>query len=74
MGTVHTNVEDITIYYPIKCNGLYTAMPYSFYGIIVSLSDAKDAFNFIKKSFLTEEECQKECDKYNEHKKAICEI
>ena len=71
MGIVHKEIEDITIYYTLKCNGLYTVMPYSFYGIVSNLSDAKDAFNFIKNSFLTEEECQKECDKYNEHKKAI---
>lgn len=58
-------VEDITIYYPLKCNDEYIPMPYSFNGIVTSFSNAKDAFDFIKASYLTEEECMNMCDALN---------
>ena len=38
---------------------------YSFLGTVSSFSDAKDSFDFIRKSFLTEDECQEECDALN---------
>ena len=54
-------VKDITIFYPLKCNGVYKPFAYSFNGIVTSFSDAKDAFDFVKASYLTEEECQNMC-------------
>lgn len=57
--------EDLTIYYPLRCNGIYEPTAYSFYGSVKAFSEPKDAFEFIKKSYLTEEECQRECDKLN---------
>ena len=55
------NVTDITIFYPLKCNGIYVPFAYSFNGIVTSFSNAKDAFDFIKASYLTEKECQDMC-------------
>ena len=57
--------KDLTIYYPLKCGGRYVPIAYSFLGTVSSFSDAKDSFDFIRKSFLTEDECQEECDALN---------
>lgn len=59
------NVKDITIWYPLKCNGKYYPIKYSFNGIVTSFSDARDAFNFINNSFLTKRECIGRCRKLN---------
>ena len=59
------NIKDITIYYPLKCNGKYETTAYSFLGITTSFSDAKDAFDFIKASYLTEKECDDMCKVLN---------
>ena len=60
--------KDLTIWYPLKCNDKYVPMNYSFNGVISSLSNAKDAFNFIKKSFLTKKECSIKCKELNYEK------
>lgn len=66
---VHTLFnKDITIYYPLKCNGVYETFPYSYVGAFGSYSNAEDSFNFLKDSFLTEEECDKRCDELNKSK------
>ena len=57
--------RDITIYYPLCCNGIYEPMAYSFNGTLTAFSSNREAFKFMKKSFLTEKECQKECDRLN---------
>lgn len=57
--------KDITIYYPLKCNGKYVPIAYSFLGTISSFTDAKDAFDFIKAASLIEEECQDKCNSLN---------
>lgn len=58
-------LKDITIFYPLKCNGKYEPFAYSFRGSVNSFTDGKEAFNFIKDSFLTEKECQDKCDMLN---------
>lgn len=58
--------KDITIYYPVKCNGKYEPLAYSFLGTISSFSNIKDAFDIIKSSFLTREECQDKCNSLND--------
>ena len=55
------DIKDIRIFYPLKCNGVYKPIAYSFNGIVTSFSDAKDAFDFIKASYLTEKECNDMC-------------
>ena len=55
------DVKDVTIFYPLKCNSIYEPFAYSFNGIVTSFSNAKDAFDFIKASYLTEKECQDMC-------------
>ena len=55
------NIKDITIFYPLKRNGVYKPFAYSFNSIVTSFSNAKDAFDFIKASYLTEKECQDMC-------------
>lgn len=57
--------EDFTIYHPTLFYeggdeiGHYKTMGYSFRGTCTSFSDPKDILNFIKESFLTEEECER---------------
>lgn len=60
-------IKDVTIWYPLKCNDKYVPTSYSFNGTVTSFSDAKDAFNFIKKSFLTKKECISKCQELNTH-------
>ena len=57
--------KDVTIFYPFWTGKKYVVMPYSFLGTITSFSDAKDSFDFIKKCYLTEEECEDMCDALN---------
>lgn len=59
-------MKDITIYYPLKCNGKYVPVAYSFQGMLTSFSNPKDTFEFIKASFLTREECEDRCDIFND--------
>ena len=59
------DIKDVTIWYPLKCNDEFIPTSYSFNGIITSFSDAKDAFDFIKKSFLTKKECINRCQELN---------
>lgn len=53
--------EDITIFYPFWTGKKYVAIPYSFLGIVTSFSNAKDSFDFIKASYLTEAKCEDMC-------------
>ena len=63
MKTIETLFDkDITIYYPLKCNGKYEVIPYSFIGSLMSYSMPEDALDFMKKSFLSEAECKKFCE------------
>lgn len=57
--------KDITIFYPFWTGKKYVVMPYSFLGTITSFSNAKDSFDFIQKSYLTEAECKNMCDALN---------
>lgn len=58
---IDINIEDITIYYPLKCGDKYIPTAYSFIGCITSFSNTKDCFDFINASYLTKKECEDMC-------------
>lgn len=60
--------NDFVIYHPLKCNGEYECMPYSFCGSLTSFSENKDLVDFLRTCFYTEEECEEWIKKQKEQK------
>lgn len=60
--------NDFVIYHPLKCNGEYECIPYSFCGSLTSFSENKDLVDFLRTCFYTEEECKEWIKKQKEPK------
>lgn len=64
--------KDFTVYYPLYDGKRYNTTPYSFQGMTDSaFNNPKHTLNFLKKCYLTKEECDERCTTLNALKPAV---